>query len=50
MLKNVVQIEAPQMMSQYGIYMLHVGLARLHARAHAPGYPGARMHTQTNKE
>jgi hypothetical protein len=30
--------------SKYGAYALHAGLARLHARAHVPGYPRARTH------
>ena len=32
------------MTSQYCAYALHVGLARLHAHAHASGYPHARTH------
>ena len=42
------------MTSQYGVYALHAGLARLyaHAHAHAPGYPHAhtRTHTHTSKQ
>ena len=40
--KNVVETEGPEMTSQYGAYVLHAGLARvhvlthMHARAHRP--------------
>jgi hypothetical protein len=51
MSKNIVETEGPQMTSQYGAYVLHVGLARLYARTrmHTPTRPGTDMHTQTNK-
>jgi hypothetical protein len=46
MLKNMVETEGPQMMSQYGTHALHVGIARLHARMciHTPMHPGTHMH------
>jgi hypothetical protein len=45
MWKNVVVPEGPQVTSQYGAYALHAGVARLHAHAHASGYPHARTLT-----
>ena len=32
MSKNLVETEGPQMTSQHGVYALHAGLQRLHAR------------------
>ena len=43
--KNMAETEGPQMTSQYGSYELNAGLARLHARAHAPEHAHARTHT-----
>ena len=49
--KNVVETEGLQMMSQYGAYVLHAGLARLYARIrmHTPSRPGIHMHARTRK-
>ena len=54
MSKNVVEPKGPQMTSQYGAYVLHARLAKLHLcmRTHTPTHSGiymhAYMHTQTN--
>jgi hypothetical protein len=54
MSKNIAETLGPQMMSQYGTYMLHAGLAKLYARMcmHTPTRTGihmhASMHTRTN--
>ena len=46
MSKNTLETEWLEITSQYGVYALHAGKARLHARTlehvHAPGYPHAR--------
>jgi hypothetical protein len=42
MSKNIVETEAPKMTSQYGLYTLHTGLARL--------YACMRMHTHTHTQ
>ena len=41
----------PQMTSQYGVYALRAGLARLYARMrmHMPTSPGTHMHARTRK-
>ena len=46
MWKNIVEIEGPQMTSQYGAYALHAELARLDARMrmHTPTRPDTHMH------
>ena len=46
MSKNMVEIEGPQMTSQYGSYVLYAGLAKLHAcvRMHIPMCLGTHMH------
>ena len=44
MSKNIVETEGPQMTSQYGIYALRAGLARLHARTHMRTRPVTHMH------
>jgi hypothetical protein len=51
MSKNVVETEGPQEMSQYGVYALHAGKVRLHARTlmHTPTRRvPTRTRTQTN--
>jgi hypothetical protein len=50
MSKNVVEIEEPQMTSQYGAYALRAGLARLYARMrmHAPRGLGTHTHARTH--
>jgi hypothetical protein len=50
MLKIMVEIEGPQMMSQHGAYVLHVGLERLHAHVcmHMPMCLGTHMHARTH--
>ena len=50
MLKNVVETERPQIMSQYKAYTLPAGLARLYALTdmHTPMCPGTHMHTRTH--
>jgi hypothetical protein len=54
MSKILVELEKPQMTSQYGAYELDAGLVKLHARTciHTPTIPGARnrarAHTFTN--
>ena len=50
MSKNVVELEGPQMTSQYGAYGLHAGLARLHAHAYAPGHPHTHVRMRTHTE
>jgi hypothetical protein len=49
MSKNMAETEGPQMTSQYGAYVLHAGLARLHApiRMHTLTLPGFYMHVRT---
>ena len=47
MSKNEVEIEGPQMTSQYGAYALHAQKASLNSRT--PRHPHARTYTQTNK-
>jgi hypothetical protein len=46
MSKNVVETEGPQMMSQDGAYVLHVGLVRLHVRMHTYMCLGTHAHAQ----
>jgi hypothetical protein len=51
MSKYIVDIEGPQMTSQYGAYTLRAGLARLYApmRMHTPTRPGTHMQARTRK-
>jgi hypothetical protein len=46
----MVETEGPQMTSQYGVYELHAGYARLHARMrmYTPNRAHTHKHTQTN--
>ena len=48
MLKTMVEPEVSRMTSQYGVYELHAGQARLHAgkRIHTPTHPGTRMNAR----
>ena len=52
MSKNTVETEMPQMTSQYGVYALRAGLARLYARMrmHMPTSPGTHMHARTHAQ
>ena len=52
MSKNIVETEGPQMTSQYGVYALRAGLARLYARMrmHTPTRPGNHKHARTRKD
>jgi hypothetical protein len=47
MSKNWVETEGPQMTSQYGVYALHAGLARLQALMPMHTIPGTHMHART---
>ena len=51
MSKNIVKTEVPQLKSQYGAYVLRVGLSRLCARIriHTPTRSGTHMHGRTHK-
>jgi hypothetical protein len=51
MSKNIVGTEGSQMTSQYGVYALHAGLARLYARmsVHKLTRPGTQVHARTRK-
>jgi hypothetical protein len=48
---NVMETKGPQMMSKYGAYMLHAGLARLHTVicVHTPTLPDTHMHAHTDQ-
>jgi hypothetical protein len=51
MSKNVLELEGPQITSQYGAYALHAGISKAkctQAHAHAPGHKHASTlaHTQ----
>ena len=48
--KNMVETEGQQMTSQYGAYALHAGKSRVHAHAHAPGYPHTRTHARGRRQ
>jgi hypothetical protein len=52
MSKNIVEIDGPQMTSQYGAHALRAGLTRLLAliRMHTPKRPGTHMHARTSKD
>ena len=52
MSKNTVEIEGPQMTSQYGASALHAGLARLyaHMRVHKPTRPDTHMNARTRAQ
>jgi hypothetical protein len=50
MSKNILETEGPQMTSQYGLYALRAGLARLYTHMHMSTRPGTHMHTRTHAQ